>query len=544
MDQSAQQAPQQWTPEPEPVDALQQHVDAPERHLPHYGIDAPYVDQGQGQGQGQGQAFPSQASVPDFAQAYQQGAPAGQQQVPQQPVPQQQMPQQPMMQQPLMPQPSASQPFSSAAPYQQQFQPQVAQPYDAVPSQPFQGQQSQQMAQPFSQQQYAGQPPQVPPAPQMPPQQLFQSLPSPGPQVSPPPQMPPQPFPGQQFQAPQFPQQPQQPQFPQQPQQPQFPQQPQQPYPGQQQPQFQQSPQFPQQSAYPQAGAAPAQAPHPQPGQQPYVPPFGQSAASFQPPAAAAPQAPQIPHQFSPSSSQSSPQLPLSDSQQQPHLPPQGQAGPPVSFPPPPNPPKVRDAFLNGAAPFLQPGEQVYYGFILKLDSTIEETPEDLKIAIEGQHNVLGDIHRASGKMNRGMKWAADPLGSLGEKLTDQANEAMFRHLAGPVFTGGWTSQAGWFIRYVRATSEDYGPGAYGAVTSQRYLVFRGARLGGAAMRVVYGVPRTAIAGVRIEGGKDALKHARTPRAELHFTDGSMVATMMPGKQGEQLAAVLQPPTY
>jgi hypothetical protein len=204
----------------------------------------------------------------------------------------------------------------------------------------------------------------------------------------------------------------------------------------------------------------------------------------------------------------------------------------------------VREAFLTGAAPFLQPGEQVYYGFMLKLDSTIEETPEDLKIAIDGQHHLLGDIHRASAKMNRGMKWAVRPGEALAERLAEKATDAMFRAMAGPVFTGGWMSQAGWFIRYVRATSEDYGPGAYGAVTSQRYLVFRGARAGGSAMRLVYGVPRTAIAGVRLENGKDALKHGRTPRAELHFTDGSMVATMMPGKQGEQLAAVLQPPMY
>jgi len=142
------------------------------------------------------------------------------------------------------------------------------------------------------------------------------------------------------------------------------------------------------------------------------------------------------------------------------------------------------------------------------------------------------------------MRWAMAPGEALSEKLAEKATDAMFKALAGPVFVGGWLSQAGWFIRYVRATSEDYGPGAYGAVTNQRYLVFRGARLGGAAMRLVYAVPRTAIAGVRLEGGKDALKHGRTPRAELHFTDGSMVATMMPGKQGEQLAAVLQPPRY
>ncbi len=154
-------------------------------------------------------------------------------------------------------------------------------------------------------------------------------------------------------------------------------------------------------------------------------------------------------------------------------------------------------------------------------------------------------MHRASTKMNRGMKWASSPMDAFTEKLTDKANEALTRHLAGPVFVGGWTSQAGWFIRYVRATAEDYGPGAYGAVTNQRYLVFRGARVGGSAMRLVYAVPRTVIVGVRLENGVEAIKHGRTsPRAELYFSDGSMVATMMPSKQGEQLAAVLRPPTY
>jgi hypothetical protein len=63
-------------------------------------------------------------------------------------------------------------------------------------------------------------------------------------------------------------------------------------------------------------------------------------------------------------------------------------------------------------------------------------------------------------------------------------------------------------------------------------------------MRLVYAVPRTVIAGVRLENGKEAIKHGRTPRAELHFTDGSMVATMMPGRQGEQVAAVLQTQLY
>ena len=311
----------------------------------------------------------------------------------------------------------------------------------------------------------------------------------------------------------------------------------QQPYPQQQ---YAPPQQYPQQYAPPQQPYVPPQPqPQPQP-QQAYVPPFGQSAGAVQAPIAPPqpqpqqPPAPQIPHQFSPSSSQSSAMLPSADQS----------GGAPVSFPPPPNLPQVRDAFRNGAAPFLQPGEQVFYGFMLKLDSTIEETPHELKIAIEGQHHLLGDINRASGKMNRGIKWAVAPGEALSEKLAEKATDAMFKALAGPVFVGGWLSQAGWLIRYVRATSEDYGPGAYGAVTNQRYLVFRGARLGGAAMRLVYAVPRTAIAGVRLEGGKDALKHGRTPRAELHFTDGSMVATMMPGKQGEQLAAVLQPPQY
>lgn len=359
----------------------------------------------------------------------------------------------------------------------------------------------------------------------------------------------------QQYAQPQYPQQPYP---PQQYAQPQYPQQqyaappmPQQPYPPQQQ---YAQPQYPQQPYPPQAPVPQQYAPPQQPYQQPqpqqaYVPPFGQSmpAPAPQLPQQQPPQppqqqpAPQIPQQFSPSSSQSLPQQP----QPQPPLPPMDQSGgAPVSFPPPPNLPKVRDAFLNGAAPFLQPGEQVFYGFMLKLDSTIEETPHELKIVIEGQHHVLGDINRASGKMNRGLRWAMAPGEALSEKLAEKATDAMFKALAGPVFAGGWLSQAGWFVRYVRATSEDYGPGAYGAVTNQRYLVFRGARLGGAAMRLVYAVPRTAIAGVRLEGGKDALKHGRSPRAELHFTDGSMVATTMPGKQGEQLAAVLQPPRY
>lgn len=212
-----------------------------------------------------------------------------------------------------------------------------------------------------------------------------------------------------------------------------------------------------------------------------------------------------------------------------------------MGCPPPPNLPPVRDAFLRGAAPFLQPGEQVYYGFVLKLDDTIEETPREFQIEIEGQHHVLGDVHRANVKINKGVKWATNPLDALNERIAEKSTEALARHLAGPVFAGGWQSQAGLFIRYVRATREDYGPGAFGAVTSHRYLVFRAGRMGGSAMRLVYALPRPAIIGVRTEGTKDAVLHGRTPRAELHFTDGSMVATLMATKQGAQLAAILQP---
>jgi len=201
----------------------------------------------------------------------------------------------------------------------------------------------------------------------------------------------------------------------------------------------------------------------------------------------------------------------------------------------------VRDAFREGAAPFLEPGEQIYYSFVLKLDDTIEPTPRELQIAIEGQHHTLGDIHRTSRKINRGMRWMANPLDAAAERLAEKGTAMLNQALAGPVFVGGWQSQAGEFIRFVRATAEDYGPGAFGGVSSHRYLVFRAARLGGSAMRLVYAVPRTAIAGVRLEGSKDAVLHGRSPRAELHFTDGSMVATMMATKQGEQLAAVLQP---
>lgn len=294
-----------------------------------------------------------------------------------------------------------------------------------------------------------------------------------------------------------------------------------------------QQPGYPQPPAYPQSYAAPPQAYQQVPAQplqplQPLQPPGPPYPQQSYPPAP-----PQYPSQQPPflSASASNPQL-------QPQLQPQPSA---VSFPPPPNLPPVRDAFRTGAAPFLEPGEQVYHGFILKLDDTIEETPRELQIAIEGQHRTLGDINRASRKINRGMKWLANPLEAANERFSEKATEAINRQLAGPVFIGGWQSQAGEFIRFVRATAEDYGPGAYGAVTSHRYLVFRGARLGGSAMRLVYAVPRTAIAGLRLEGSKDAVFHGRAPRAELHFADGSMVATTMASKQGEQLAAVLQP---
>jgi hypothetical protein len=167
-------------------------------------------------------------------------------------------------------------------------------------------------------------------------------------------------------------------------------------------------------------------------------------------------------------------------------------------------------------------------------------------IAIEGQHRVLGGISRADRKLGRGLKWAFNPLDAASERLAEKGREALDRKLAGPVFIGGWESQAGWFIRYVRATQEDYGPGSWGVITDRRYLVFRAGRAGGSAMRLVYGVPRTVIAGVRTEGSKDAALHGRAPRAELHFTDGSMVATMMATKQGQRVAEILavqqQPP--
>jgi len=267
--------------------------------------------------------------------------------------------------------------------------------------------------------------------------------------------------------------------------------------------------------------AAPA-APSPA-WQQPAPPaapnPAWQQPASYQPPA--------------PAPQYQAPPAPAWQQQQ-----PQAQAQP-ASFPPPPNHTPARDRLVEGAAPFLEPGETVYYGFILKLDDTIPETPRELMIAIEGQHRVLGGITRADKKMNKGLKWALNPMDAMNERIAERSVEALNRKLAGPVFVGGWDSQAGWFIRYSRATREDYGPGSWGVLTDRRYLIFRAGRAGGSSMRLVYGVPRTLIAGVRTEGTKDAALHGRTPRAELHFTDGSMVATMMPTKQGERVAAIL-----
>lgn len=211
----------------------------------------------------------------------------------------------------------------------------------------------------------------------------------------------------------------------------------------------------------------------------------------------------------------------------------------PAGFPPPPNHTPPRDRLVEGAAPYLEPGETVYYGFILKLDDAIPEVPHELMIAIEGRHRVLGGITRADKKMNKGLKWALNPLDAMNERMSEKSVEALNRKLAGPVFVGGWDSQAGWFIRYCAATREDYGPGSWGVLTDRRYLIFRAGRAGGSSMRLVYGVPRTMIAGVRTEGTKGAALRGRTPRAELHFTDGSMVATMMPTKQGERVAAIL-----
>jgi hypothetical protein len=228
--------------------------------------------------------------------------------------------------------------------------------------------------------------------------------------------------------------------------------------------------------------------------------------------------------------------------------PPQAQQGPAISFPPPPNMAQPRDKLVQDASPFLEQGEVVYHGFILKLDDTIPETPRELMIAIEGQHHVMGGIARADRKIGKGLKWTLNPLDAMSERLAEKGQEALDRRLAGPVFIGGWDSQAGLFIRYTRATQEDYGPGAWGVLTDRRYIIFRAGRAGGSSMRLVYAVPRTAIAGVRTEGTKSAALHGRTPRAELHFADGSMVATMMATKQGEQVAAILavqnQPPRY
>jgi len=273
-------------------------------------------------------------------------------------------------------------------------------------------------------------------------------------------------------------------------------------------------------------------------------------APQYSAPPAAPPQSwqqPPMPYQPQPQAYQQPQQQPYMPPPAQTPFPPQAAA---VSFPPPPNLATPRDKLLSGAAPFLEAGEVVYYGFILKLDDAIPETPRELMIEIEGQHHVLGAVSGANRKLNRGLKWALNPMEAASERLAEQTTDALQRKLAGPVFVGGWDSQAGWFIRYARATREDYGPGSWGVLTDRRYLVFRAGRAGGSAMRLVHAVPRTAIAGVRTEGAKNAVLHGRTPRAELHFTDGSMVATMMPTKQGEQVAAILavqqqqQPPRY
>ena len=290
--------------------------------------------------------------------------------------------------------------------------------------------------------------------------------------------------------------------------------------------------QQPQQPAAYSPSPAPAPAP-PQPWQQQPYPPASQYPA---PASASAYQQQPAPYQAPPAPAPAAPHAYLPQPPAQ-----------PVSFPPPPGLSTPRDRLVEGATPFLEPGESVYYGFILKLDDTIPETPRELMIAIEGQHRVLGGISRADKKMNKGLKWALNPLDAMNERIAEKGTEALNRKLAGPVFVGGWESQAGWFIRYARATAEDYGPGAWGVLTDRRYLIFRAGRAGGSAMRLVHGVPRTLIAGVRTEGTKDAALHGRTPRAELHFTDGSMVATMMPTKQGQQVAAILavqqqQPP--
>jgi hypothetical protein len=367
-------------------------------------------------------------------------------------------------------------------------------------------------------------------------------------------------------------------QYPNQPANPPYPQQqyPQPPAPAPYPHQYQQ--QYPQQPP----GPAPYRQQPPAPYQQPYAP--AQGAPQPYPPAPSYPQAPQFPpqqpHQYpnppmpgppmppqqqyqnppmagppqmQPQMQQAAPpwsNAPMPAPSHMPHMPhmpqpqapqmPPAQSGPPVGFPPPMSWTPPRDALVSGAAPFLESGEQVYYGFPLKLDDTIAETPRELMIAIEGQHHTLGEINRAQHKINRGMKWAFNPMDAASEMIAEKSVEALNRKLAGPVFLGGWESQAGWFIRFARATREDYGPGAWGVITSHRYIIFRAGRMGGAAMRMVYAVPRTTIAGVRLEGTKDAMMHGRTPRAELHFTDGSMVATMMAAKQGEQLAAILQ----
>ncbi|MEY9928117.1 hypothetical protein ABH926_002751 [Catenulispora sp. GP43] len=311
-------------------------------------------------------------------------------------------------------------------------------------------------------------------------------------------------------------------------------------------PAWQQPADVPQAPAWQQPAPAAPQAPLAAPAWQ--QPPAAPPAPAWQQPAAqqypAPPAAPNQPWQ-QPAPYQAPPAAPNQGWQQPPapaYLPqqPQPQAQPQLtSFPPPPNLATPRDRLVDGAAPFLEPGESVYYGFILKLDDTIPETPRELMIAIEGQHRVLGGISRADKKMNKGLKWALNPMDAMNERIAEKSVEALNRKLAGPVFLGGWDSQAGWFIRFARATREDYGPGSWGVLTDRRYLVFRAGRAGGSSMRLVHAVPRTLIAGVRTEGTKDAALHGRTPRAELHFTDGSMVATMMPTKQGQKVQAIL-----
>lgn len=392
------------------------------------------------------------------------------------------------------------QPADSPQPHPQQYpQPQ--------PQMPHYGPQ-QQMPNGPAPQQYP-QPPANPPYPQQYPQHPQPPAPAPYPQQYPPPSAP----------GP----------YPRQPAGPY--QQPYAPAPGAPQP-------YPPAPHYPQAPQFPPQQPHQYPNPPMPAPPQPQpQPQQYQNPPMPAP--PQMQAQMQQYQHPPMPAPPRMMHAQAPYMPPE-QAGPAVGFPPPMNWTPPRDALVSGAAPFLESGEQVYYGFPLKLDDTIEQTPRELMIAIEGQHHTLGEINRAQRKINRGMKWAFNPMDAASEMIAEKSVEALNKKLAGPVFLGGWESQAGLFIRFSRATREDYGPGAWGVITSHRYIIFRAGRMGGAAMRMVYAVPRTAIAGVRLEGTKDAMLHGRTPRAELHFTDGSMVATMMATRQGEQLAAILQ----